>query len=877
MTGERRLLERDDLLSELNTMLGEVESGSGRLALIGGESGSGKTALVREFASRAAAKADVLTGSCDPVLAPRPLGPILDMMDQLPDTVGRHLAAKGRDGLFSVLRSALMHSDRPQVLTMEDVHWGDEVTFDLVRYLGRRLNGIKALIIVTYRDDEIGWQHPFRLVLGDIAPVQGASRLKVPSLSPAAVATLCEGSGIDPEELHRVTGGNAFFVTEVLGSGQLGVPATVRDAVLARAARLSDTGRTALEAAAVIGQRIDLDLLDRVHESGERGVGEAIERGLLISRGHYLEFRHELAREAIRDEIPNPRARTLHRRLLAHLMDDDVRSRDLVRIAHHAYGAGDDETLLAIAPKAARRAAALGAHREAATLYERAVERGEGLSPGKRATLLEALGLELAVTDRGADSLLRLRDSLAIWESLGDEKRVGRALSLIARVLVTGFGANAEADKTIQEALTILEPLGRSRELGVAYYDFARLRMLDRENDEAIEWGERAIELGNEFADKETVINAHNVVGSALLLAGDSKGRTYLQRSKELATEAGMDQHVANAVLNLGSALGELYELEDAIAYLSDGVQYSLDRDLDSHRLYMLAWLGLCHLYQGGWQLAGEYAGQVLREPEISAISRIMALIALGRLRTRRGDPGNREALDEALEIALPTNTLQRLGPVRAARAEAAWLEGDLESTGEEARAAFTLAERAQHPWHLGELTYWRRLAGDRVPLPENVAMPWQLQISGRLKQAADAWLALGCPYEAARALSEIDDEESLRDALSTFDELGAQPMAARVSRKLREMGTRVPRGPRPSTRANPAGLTARELEILLLVAEGLRNSDIAERLSLSTRTVDHHVAAVLRKLDVKNRAEAAIAGIRLGLVPENGQSIAET
>jgi DNA-binding CsgD family transcriptional regulator len=321
----------------------------------------------------------------------------------------------------------------------------------------------------------------------------------------------------------------------------------------------------------------------------------------------------------------------------------------------------------------------------------------------------------------------------------------------------------------------------------------------------------------------------------------------------------------------LASAAGEVHAFETAERYLGEGIAHARGHDLDRLAGYMESWRALCDVYRGRWQLAGERAHAAVAHEAAGTTNRVVALVALGRLRSRRGDPGAAAVLDEALDLAVRSNTLQRLAPVAAARAEAAWLEGRHEAAGDEADRVFTLAALKRHPWFHGELAFWRWRAGrDPGPL-DTCAAPFRLQIEGRWHEAAAAWDALGCPYERARALGD-GDEPAQREALAVLDRLGAAPLAERIRRGMRSAGVRsVPRGASAATRSNSAGLTARELQVLEHVAAGWRNAQIATHLSRSARTVDHHVEAILAKLGVDSRADAVAAARRLGLLAKDG------
>jgi DNA-binding CsgD family transcriptional regulator/tetratricopeptide (TPR) repeat protein len=866
------ILEREHSLQQLHAWVTEARSGAGRLAFVAGEAGIGKTVLVRTFADTLTGLARVALGACDALTTPRPLGPLDDVAAQLNGATLRGL----RDGAppDRLLRAFLSDlAAGASVVVFEDVHWADEATLDLLRFTGRRIAGTRSMLIATYRSDEVGPRHPLTAVLGDLATAEAVRRLSLAPLSVGAVEILARGSGLIAADLHRLTGGNPFFVTEILAAGGSRIPTTVSDAVLARAARLSAPARAVLETAAVIGARIEPWLLRLVAPEEAPAVEECLERGILRAEGATLAFRHELGREAVLASLSPQRALDLHRAVLHGLRSSPAASADPGRLAHHAEAAGDGPAVIALAASAGKRAAVLGAHREAAAQFARALRFADTLPPEERAALLEAFAEQCWLTDQLDRAIAADQEAMQIWHALGSRHRQAQAQLRLARSFVRN-GRNADAEQATRSALEILEPLGPSRELGAAYRSQAMLRMMDRQNRIAVDWGMRAIELAERFGDRETTIMAHNFVGSALILAGDAEGgRRFLHRSLALAREADLPDLVAWGYWNLGSASGEVFDLPTAEGALRQGMAYCLEHDLDTAHAYMQAWLAIVAMYQGRWSDAEQQARAVLARPHTAATSRIMALVALGRLLVRRGDhPEGSAALEEALELALPTGTLQRIAPVRAARAEAMWLAGNAADAAEEARAAYDLALNRAHPWFIGELAYWLWRGGALAAPPEPCAEPFARQISGDAAGAGEAWMRLSCPYEAGRALADASDEAGLRQALEIFERLGARPMRAAVTRRLRTMGVKgLPRGPRPATRAHPAGLTPREVEIVAWIAQGLHNAEIAQRMYISVKTVDHHVSSVLTKLGVRSRAEVVREAARLGLLHASG------
>jgi DNA-binding CsgD family transcriptional regulator/tetratricopeptide (TPR) repeat protein len=391
--------------------------------------------------------------------------------------------------------------------------------------------------------------------------------------------------------------------------------------------------------------------------------------------------------------------------------------------------------------------------------------------------------------------------------------------------------------------------------------------MLNRECEASVRWGEKAIALAKRHGDVPVLAAACGSVGAALLFIDYDAGVARVQEALELALEHGLDYVAANGYSNLGSASGEIFRLREAEEHLQSAIRFATLREIEVYRAYALSWLALCHLFLGRWDEAEAHAEEALAAAPPVSTARVMALCALGRLRVRRGEADPEALLDKARELALATGTLQRIAPMRAARAEAACLRGDPAAMIEEASAGLELARRHRHSWYVGELSYWLWRAGAAGAPLEECAQPHALLMSGRVREAAECWARLDAPYAQARALTH-GDEAAQVEAVAMFERMGARPCAEALRRSLREAGVRgVPRGPRPSTQRNPRGLTAREMEILELLCLGLKNSEIAERLFRSVRTIEHHVDSILGKLEAKSRSEVAAIASREGLV----------
>jgi DNA-binding CsgD family transcriptional regulator len=851
-----RLVERADSLAALAARLDEVRAtATGRLVLVGGEAGVGKTALLRAFCAapaRAPTAPRVLWGACEPLRTPRPLGPLADVAEATGGELEQLIAAGARphEVALAVLRE--LRHNAPTILVLEDVHWADEATLDVLTLLATRIATAPALVLASYRDDELDRADQLRVVLGEL--VRRPGRLKIAPLSPAGVAELAAPHGVDGDELHRRTGGNPFFIVEVLAAGGDEMPDTVRDAVLARAARLSSPARRLLEAVAIVPGPVGPQQLETIAGDLIEHVDECLASGMLSAGTADLAFRHELSRAAIEDATAPTRRVALHRAALSALGERP--GAESARLAHHAEAAQDADAVLRWAPRAAERAAAAGAHREAAAQLARALRFADRLSPAARAELLQRRADECYLIAEFDAAIAAQREALAIHRERHDVRGEGDALRSLSRLLFFA-GRTDEAEPVVLQAVELLERLPPGHELAMAYGNVAQRRMVVEDSAAAIEWGTRALALARELDDTEAALYALINLGGAEFRADRPEGREMLEQALGLAKEHGLHDYAgrASSLLVQCAVRNRLFAVADQ--HLGPGLEYCSEHGLDTWRLYLIAADARLRLARGDWEAATDAAAAVLSDPRSAPVARGWALAVLGLVRARRGDAGADAPLAEAHELVHASGELMRVVPVAAARAEAAWLRGDDEAVGPLTDAALELARLRRAPWSVGELVYWRWQAGAQ-PSIEDAAEPYRLAMTGDDERAAELWQQIGCPYEEALA----------REAIEDLQRLGARSAARIVARRLRERGIRgVPRGPQPRTRENPAGLTARELEVLALVAEGLRNAQIAQRLVVSEKTVGHHVSAVLRKLDVSTRGEASAKALRLGLV----------
>ncbi len=852
------LLEREDEREILRSAL-EASTTAGRVVVVAGEAGIGKTALV-SCACRDAGPRRVLWGACDPLVTPRTLGPLRDAAREAGGALSEALGENpSRETILAAVLDEL--GGRPgAVLVVEDVHWADDATLDLLALLGRRIARSRGCLILTCRSDALSERPEVRRVLGAL-PREVVHRVEPTPLSEAAVDVLAERAGRVARDLHRVSGGNPFFVTEALAAPAGTVPATVRDAVAARIGALGPEARAVTELAAVVPGATELWLIADALAASAAAVDACVDSGILVVRDESVVFRHDLARSAVQSDIGPVRRRELDRVVLRTL---EARGNvDPARLVHHARQSGDAAAIRRHAPVAARAASAVGGHSQALQHWEAALAADGG------AEALEGVSLEAYMCGRQERALEARRALLRIHEAEEETHRVGDDLRWLSRILWWS-GEGAEAEVMADRAIAVLETVPDSRELAMALSARSQLAMLDERHLEAIEVGDRAIELGRRLGDRAVVAHALTNVGTAVLGRVDhERGRAMLEDAHALAVEAGEDDHATRALVNLATCtLMRRRDDPRVTADLDRALDFAAGRDLDGYVQYLLGARSHLRLRHGRWAEAEADARASLGMGEHRGVSLCPALIVLGRLQARRGEPGAYDTLGDAWERAVSTGELQRLAPAAVGLAEHAWLDGDLDATAAAIHRAWGVANERDDEWARGELAWWLWRAGELAALPAaDVAYPYARAISGDWSGAVDAWTAIGFPYEAAEALSDAPDEQVRVRALAVFDDLGAARSASALRLRLRAAGVRrIPRGPRPASRSGPGGLTPRQSEVLALLAAGATNAQIARCLVIAPKTVDHHVSAVLAKLGVASRREAGAVAQELGV-----------
>jgi DNA-binding CsgD family transcriptional regulator/tetratricopeptide (TPR) repeat protein len=861
------LLERDRYLEQLLYHFRNTEAGSGYSVFITGEAGIGKTSLVNAFTARLGDDAHVYLGSCDSLFTPRPLGPLLDIASQLdPDMADKLTAGQDRTVIFTKLVHRLSEATKPVVMIFEDVHWADEATIDLVKFLARRVYRYRILFLVTYRNEAVMTNHPVKRLFGEI-PAAHFSKMPVERFSFDTVALLARARGHhSAEELYNLTGGNPFYVTEILASEENRIPERVKDSILSMYYSLPETTRALWEIVSVFPSGLDIALAQRVDGDFPSGIELFLAAGIIVQRQRHYFFKHELYRIAVEESITPARKKSLHGRILD-ILKPSLDHRNLSQMVHHAVGAEEWEQVAALAPDAAREASNVGSHAEACRLYAIALKHTRHTG-AELADLYERHAYECYLTYQLDDAIRSQESALGIWQRVSNVLREGDNLRFMSRLW--WFAGNyAKAAEMAKHAIDVMEKESASRELALAYSNVSQLYMLREDNKNAEEWGSKAIRLALHLNDAEIHAHALNNVGTTLLKSPDreEEGDALLKESLRIATEHDLQEHIARAYVNQIFSWTVMRRFAKAADAFDTGYKYCDERDLDFLKYYMKSCRAQMLLDMGKWGECEQIARGLLRHQSYLLV-KVGVLCTMAKLEMRRGNfSPAKKMLDDAREIALPTREAQRIIPVITAALELCWLTGERLPIDEVRNVEATLFFDKEHSWFYRELAYWMFRCGLKEQCTVTHIGAFQLERESRWRDAAEAWKAIGCPYEQALALAQ-GTESDRREAILTLDGLGATATRSRVVKALKSQGVgKIPRGARKSTRENPASLTGRQMEILTLLQYGSPNKEIADKLFISPKTVDHHITAILSKLEVNTRTRAVEEAQKLGIL----------
>lgn len=848
------LLERDDVMADLVDMVDQARSGRGRVALVRGEAGIGKTAVVDALVEAVRRDAHVLWGSCDDLLAARPLGPVWDMAASDP-ALAEALVADDQRLVHQALLDVFTRAHRPTVAVVEDVHWADGATLDVLTLVGRRIARSHTLLVLTFR--EVASDHPLQVVLGDL-PAANVDSFRLRPLSRDAVVTLAGDEAVGAR-IAEQTRGNPFLVMAMLASPDDHVPTSVADLMGALVGRLTGKAERLVQLVSVVPDRVEVALLDEVDPDLFASCSAAAQLGLLQADDGLVGFRHELARTAVEQSLDEPVRRALHRQVLR---AGERLGLELARLAHHARKAGDVDAIVRWLPEAAEQAAAGRSHREALAHLEALDPFMDRLPPRRQADLQELRANEELVARGGRAALSHALAAVELRRQLGDPAGVGAGLLIASRAAwgASRGDARAGAVRLAREAVTVLEEVGGD-DLAFAHSELARMALTQCDAAAARHHAEQALALAPAPGRGRALALA--MAGAVANHESYPAGSGMLAASADMAASLGLAWEQQRAQRLLIESAYEARDLDRA-RRLNQRVLEALDDDLEISLWHVIT-EGMIDMLGGDYASATSTLGDLAGGERLKQAHRWHVEPILAELHVRRGAPEAESAVARLRDRAdrrghcwdrVWAAQLSALHLWTARRRDDAATEADL--------ACFDETLEWGLPWDVGGLGLWLWLDGHVDGVPDNAAAPMRWMVQGAWRRAAEWFGDRGVPFEQAVALG-LGDTAARFEGLQVARRIGAHALAARLRDDLRADGVSgIPRGPRAATRASPLGLTPRQAEVLDLLVDGLSNAEIAERLFISVRTVERHVSAILARLGVASRDEAAAVAAEL-------------
>ena len=861
------LIERGIFLTTLQSQFKDVMEGEGRCVFVSGEAGIGKTSLIKAFCTEVKNRCNIYQGICDALFTPRPLAPLYDVLLQMGKSIPEsNIDSTNRTAFFTNFYQELNDRTGVTLVVFEDIHWADEATLDFIKFFARRISQQKCLFILTYRDTEIHFGHPLRNIMGQLN-ADSFMRIELQPLSKQAVGKMAEERGYNGEDVYRITNGNPFYVTEILASYSEGVPDNIKDSILSVYNKMNEKTKHVWQILSVLPTAFEMNYLDKMDASYLPAVQNCIDSKILIVDKGRILFKHELYRRTIESSL-SPLARiALNKKILDLLLESFAENDAPERIIHHAKNANEYDLVVKYAPMAARQAASVGAHVEAARLYLTAIEYYQDNDEDTLLQFYESYAYECYLTNQPKEAIIYTNRALDIWKKKNDIEKIGNSMRLLSR-LWWWSGNWHRAENFAKEAIEVLESQQSSKAKAMAYSNLAQLKMLTEKLDECLYWGEKAIAIARELNDEETLSHALNNVGTVQMTQGSmEKGNALLQQSLAIALKNSYNEHAARAYTNLGCNSVMLKNYKEAEKFFEEGIRYSEERDLDAWSSYMMSWTARLKLETGYWNEACNIVETLLKNENQTPIIRIIVLVIAATIKMRRGEEDALRQLMDAKTMASQSMESQRILPVLSAILEYEWITGSMVIDNELLDAVKTKVVSSDTVYGNGEFVFWLKKARKQTLTVKKMEENYNADSPTSALKAATFWERAGSPYQQALVLFETNDENK-RKAISIVQRLGATAVYERMKFEMRRSGIKnIPRGVRKTTQSNPEFLTDRELDVLRLLQEGLHNKEIAARLFISAKTVDHHISAILYKLEVNSRTKAVHEAEKLGII----------
>ncbi|HEX7903979.1 MAG TPA: AAA family ATPase [Chitinophagaceae bacterium] len=859
------LVEREGLLGSLQAKFESIAEGEGHCVLLSGEAGIGKTSLIKAFCQEKKNECKIYHGTCDALFTPRPLAPIYDIIWQIRGD--NNFDTTDSSVLFSQLFREIEIQQRTTLIVIEDIHWADEATLDFIKFLARRINRLRCLFLLTYRDNEILDNHPLRNVLGQLPP-DSFTRLPLAPLSKQAVEKMAKERGYKGEDVFSVSGGNPFYVTEILASYSPGVPDNIKDSILSVYHQQEKGTKNAWEICSIIPEGLEINRFAKIKSSWDEGMDHCFALKIIVVKNDKVIFKHELYRRTIEGSLSPFKRIELNKRMLDLFLDSFEEEGEIERIVHYAKNANENELVVKYSPIAARQAASVGAHIEASKLFLTAIEYSDGNDVEQMGGFYEAYAYECYLTNQIKEAIIYEGKALRVWQQKNEIEQAGNSLRVLSR-LWWFDGNRLEAEKYGKQAIEIFIAQPASKAKAMAYSNMSQLKMLSDETPECVEWGNKAIEMAKDIKDNEILCHAMNNVGSALwkFKSSNEQGKGMLFESLDIALINSFHEHAARSYSNIAGNYLEFKEYALARQILEKGINYCEERNLDSSKSYKLCLKAKMFLETGDWQQASLIVENLLSNPSQLGSVKIGALAILAIIKIRKGEEDALVYLNEAKLLAIKTREHHRIIPVMIAELEYEWLTGKKRMTEEELKLSVELIQRVDNSLLNSEFSFWLQMARQKDLGLHKLYEPYQLLKEGKSKSAVEFWETTGCPFEKAFALF-AGNEDDMKNALLIFKQIGANAVYEKIKMEMRAGGIKkIPRGLRESTKTNPAQLTNRELDVLNLLQKGIQNKEIAGTLFISPKTADHHISNILFKLDVSSRSKAVAEAVRLGIL----------